>query len=98
MDKILDWAALKEDEGKFALGFILTKELENQAFIRGSGIVSHVAAFVCIDALGKITIGPSPPFLPPEMGNYTEEDKIKILLEAKIPDKEIIKLLTDNAG
>ena len=36
MEKDLNWAAIKEDEGKYALGYILAKELENQALLRGS--------------------------------------------------------------
>lgn len=94
MEKDLNWAAIKEDEGKYALGYILAKELENQALLRGSENVTHVGAFVTIDLLGNLKIGSITPFLPPEMEHYREEDKIKIALDAKLSEEEIIKLLT----
>jgi len=94
MEKDLNWAAIKEDEGKYALGYILAKELENQAFLRGSENVIHVGAFVTIDLLGNLKIGSITPFLPPEMEHYREEDKIKIAFDAKLSEEEIIKLLT----
>ncbi len=94
MDKELNWDTLKEDEGKFALGFILAKELESQALSRESEIVAHVGASITIDLFGNLKIGPFSPTLPVEMVNYKDEDKIKILLEHKIPEDQIIKLLT----
>ncbi|GEM_PF-3069137 len=94
MEKDLNWAAIKEDEGKYALGYILAKELENQAFLRGAKNVTHVGAFVTIDLLGNLKIGSITPFLPPEMEHYKEEDKIKIAFDAKLSEEEIIKLLT----
>lgn len=94
MEKDLNWAAIKEDEGKYALGYILAKELENQAFLRGAENVTHVGAFVTIDLLGNLKIGPLTPLLPPEMENYKEEDKIKIAFDAKLSEEEIIRLLS----
>lgn len=95
MDKELKWATLQEDEGKFALGYILTKEMQSQALLRGAEDITHVGVFVTIDLLGNLKIGPLTPFLPSEMENMKEEDKIKLMLRAGLSEQEIISLLTD---
>ncbi len=91
MDKVLDWSALQEEEGKFALGYVLVEELKGQMLVKGRD--KHLGVSVFIDIDGQLKIAPQECPLPSNFKEKSLEDKLKLLLEAKLPEEDIMSLL-----
>jgi hypothetical protein len=94
MEKELNWENLQEEQGKFALGYILVKEIQNQMLLKSLSEPLHLAVIVNIDLNGKLEIGACNPRLPIEFDTLTDDEKITRLLRANVSENDIIGVLS----
>ena len=94
MEKELNWENLQEEQGKFALGYILVKEIQNQMLLKNLSEPLHLAVIVNIDLNGKLEIGSCNPKLPIEFDTLTDDEKITRLLRANVSENDIIEALS----
>ena len=94
MEKELNWENLQEEQGKFALGYILVKEIQSQMLLRNLSEPLHLAVIVNIDLNGKLKIGSCNPKLPTDFNALTDDEKITRLLRANVSENDIIEALS----
>ncbi len=94
MEKELNWDTLQDEQGKFALGYILVKEIQSQMLLRSLAEPLHLAVIVNIDLNGKLEIGSCNPKLPTDFNALTDDEKITRLLRANVDSDEIIDVLS----
>ena len=94
MEKELNWDTLQDEQGKFALGYILVKEIQSQMLLRNLSEPLHLAVIVNIDLNGKLEIGSYNPKLPADFNALTDDEKITRLLRANVDSDEIIGVLS----
>ena len=94
MEKELNWDTLQDEQGKFALGYILVKEIQSQMLLRSLSEPLHLAVIVNIDLNGKLEIGSYNPKLPADFNALTDDEKITRLLRANVDSGEIVEVLS----
>lgn len=94
MEKELNWDTLQDEQGKFALGYILVKEIQSQMLLRNLSEPLHLAVIVNIDLNGKLEIGSCNPKLPTDFNALTDDEKITRLLRANVDSGEIVEVLS----
>lgn len=91
MEKVLDWAALQTEEGKFALGYILVEELNQQISSKNRNILHGVSVFLDIE--GQVKISPQECPLSTEFKQKPIEEQIRTFLKKGLSESAIMQLI-----